>query len=90
MPTLQRRVEGWSGCLGSRALLSIHAGSVFGEARLPGRTSSGDNPRPPAPRWDLPPVLPGRLLSGWALDRHQQEGEQAELAGWRVGIGGAL
>lgn len=47
-------------------------------------------PAPLAPRWDLPPVLPGRLLSGWALDRHQQEGEQAELAGWRVGIGGAL
>lgn len=39
------------------------------------------------PRWDLPPVLPGRLLSGRALDRHQQEGEQAELAGeWALGV----
>lgn len=39
------------------------------------------------PRWDLPPLLPGRLLSGRALDRHQQEGEQAELAGeWALDV----
>lgn len=52
MPTLQRRVEGWSGCLGSRALLSSHAG-CFRRGQVAGAHIFGWFFFPP--RWNLPP-----------------------------------
>lgn len=79
---MERLLKGCRHCFLSMLAL------VFGEARLPGCTSSGflfififlf--------RWNLPSALPGHQLSGRALDRHQQEWEQAELADeWELGV----